>query len=96
MTADGLAGDERRKVLVTLKLAMEVGRDRVAALMRNLLRGLIGLGECAGDAQFVETLRCGAVCGVAERAREAVGLARARTFFAPPLWKVVQRAQEGL
>ena len=63
MTADGFAVGEWWEYLVTLELAVEIRRGGIAAMVRNLLHGLVGLGEQtggAGDPQFVEVLRDGA------------------------------------
>ena len=58
---------------MALELPVEVGGGGVAALMRDLLHGLIGLGEQAGgagDAQFVEVLGDGATGALLEQPAE--------------------------
>ena len=73
MAADGFAVGEGREFLVSLELAMEIGRGRIAALVGNLLHGLVGLGEQtsgAGDAQFVEILGDGTTGALLEQAAE--------------------------
>ena len=73
MAADGVAVGEGWEFLVSLELAVEIRRGRVAALVRDLLHGLIGLGEQTsgpGDAEFVKILGDGTAGALLEQAAE--------------------------
>ena len=45
VAADGFPVGKGREVLVTLELAVEIGRGGIAALVGDLFHGFVGLGE---------------------------------------------------